>query len=80
MFVYSYGQTGSGKTYTMEGEKTENCNWNDDPLAGVIPRAMCQIFSRLNAMVRRVDYIVWLVDYQLFIVHWLKKNTFRNFN
>ena len=56
MFTFSYGQTGSGKTYTMEGEKSENCSWNEDPLAGVIPRAMSQLFSRLNDMVGRLHH------------------------
>lgn len=57
----SYGQTGSGKTYTMEGERTESANlsWEDDPQAGVIPRALHQLFTRLNKL-------VWLFFYNLF--------------
>ena len=49
--VYRYGQTGSGKTFTMEGERTENENlsWEEDPLCGIVPRAMAQLFTSLEA-------------------------------
>ncbi|XP_062975545.1 kinesin-like protein KIF11 [Elgaria multicarinata webbii] len=45
----SYGQTGTGKTFTMEGEKSPNeeYTWEEDPLAGVIPRTQHQIFEKL---------------------------------
>ena len=45
-----YGQTGSGKTYTMEGrhEDGHEYSWNTDPTAGIIPRALHQIFSELD--------------------------------
>ncbi|XP_071947122.1 kinesin-like protein KIF11-B [Antedon mediterranea] len=48
--VFAYGQTGTGKTFTMEGERTKNLelSWEEDPLAGVIPRAMHQIFDKLK--------------------------------
>ncbi|KAJ8025345.1 Kinesin-like protein KIF11 [Holothuria leucospilota] len=48
--VFAYGQTGTGKTFTMEGERTpdENLSWEEDPLAGIIPRAMHQIFEKLR--------------------------------
>ncbi|XP_054153934.1 kinesin-like protein KIF11 [Oppia nitens] len=48
--VFAYGQTGTGKTYTMEGERSleDNvCSWADDPLAGIIPRALHQLFETL---------------------------------
>ena len=50
----SYGQTGTGKTFTMEGERTDDpeVSWEDNPLAGIIPRAMHQLFSRLSVQVR----------------------------
>jgi len=49
----SYGQTGTGKTFTMEGERSEDpsISWEDDPLTGIIPRAMSQLFSRLQRQV-----------------------------
>ena len=60
--VYRYGQTGSGKTFTMEGERTENENlsWEEDPLCGIVPRAMAQLFTSLEANPVRI-----IVKYQL---------------
>ncbi|KAK5908848.1 hypothetical protein CgunFtcFv8_016871 [Champsocephalus gunnari] len=48
--VFAYGQTGTGKTFTMEGERTpdEQFTWEEDPLAGVIPRTLHQIFEKLS--------------------------------
>jgi len=48
-----YGQTGTGKTFTMEGERSEDpsISWEDDPLSGIIPRAMNQLFSKLQKQV-----------------------------
>ena len=36
----------------MEGDRTESgdFSWQDDPLAGIIPRAMHQLFEQLNSM------------------------------
>uniref|UniRef100_A0A1D1XJA0 Kinesin-related protein n=2 Tax=Anthurium amnicola TaxID=1678845 RepID=A0A1D1XJA0_9ARAE len=47
--IFAYGQTGTGKTYTMEGggRKTKNGEFPSD--AGVIPRAVRQIFDILEA-------------------------------
>ncbi|XP_074592694.1 kinesin-like protein KIN-5A isoform X1 [Curcuma longa] len=46
--IFAYGQTGTGKTYTMEGgSKAKNGEFPSD--AGVIPRAVRQIFSILEA-------------------------------
>ena len=49
--LYRYGQTGTGKTFTMEGERTqdENLSWEEDPLCGIIPRAMAQLFTSLES-------------------------------
>ena len=54
MYSNRYGQTGTGKTFTMEGERSEDpsISWEDDPLSGIIPRAMNQLFSRLQKQVR----------------------------
>lgn len=48
--IFAYGQTGTGKTYTMEGggtRKTKNGELPTD--AGVIPRAVRQIFDILES-------------------------------
>ncbi|XP_058214958.1 kinesin-like protein KIN-5D [Rhododendron vialii] len=47
--IFAYGQTGTGKTYTMEGEavKQKKTEFHND--AGVIPRAVKQIFDTLEA-------------------------------
>ncbi|XP_056903641.1 kinesin-like protein KIF11 isoform X1 [Takifugu flavidus] len=48
--VFAYGQTGTGKTFTMEGERSPNeqFTWDEDPLAGIIPRTLHQIFEKLS--------------------------------
>ncbi|KAL2083650.1 hypothetical protein ACEWY4_021423 [Coilia grayii] len=48
--VFAYGQTGTGKTFTMEGERStdEEYTWEEDPLAGIIPRTLHQIFEKLS--------------------------------
>ncbi|KAJ8013907.1 hypothetical protein DPEC_G00034700 [Dallia pectoralis] len=48
--VFAYGQTGTGKTFTMEGERSpdEEFTWEEDPLAGIIPRTLHQIFEKLT--------------------------------
>lgn len=47
--VFAYGQTGTGKTHTMVGEHTDiDTNWQNDPLAGIIPRALSQLFDELR--------------------------------
>ncbi|XP_047976646.1 kinesin-like protein KIN-5D [Salvia hispanica] len=46
--IFAYGQTGTGKTYTMEGgSRKKNGDIPSD--AGVIPRAVRQIFDILEA-------------------------------
>ncbi|CAA2994236.1 kinesin KIN-5D [Olea europaea subsp. europaea] len=46
--IFAYGQTGTGKTYTMEGgSRKKNGEFPSD--AGVIPRAVRQIFDILEA-------------------------------
>ncbi|KAG8371393.1 hypothetical protein BUALT_Bualt13G0083100 [Buddleja alternifolia] len=46
--IFAYGQTGTGKTYTMEGgSRKKNGEFPSD--AGVIPRAVRQIFNILEA-------------------------------
>lgn len=47
--VFAYGQTGTGKTFTMEGERSHaNLSWEQDPMAGIIPRALHELFERLQ--------------------------------
>uniref|UniRef100_A0A0D9WC38 Kinesin motor domain-containing protein n=1 Tax=Leersia perrieri TaxID=77586 RepID=A0A0D9WC38_9ORYZ len=48
--IFAYGQTGTGKTYTMEGGGTRKSKNGELPTdAGVIPRAVRQIFDILEA-------------------------------
>ncbi|KAG7309476.1 hypothetical protein JYU34_005444 [Plutella xylostella] len=49
--VFAYGQTGTGKTHTMVGEQTgdaDGTTWQNDPLAGIIPRALSELFDELR--------------------------------
>ncbi|XP_072280970.1 kinesin-like protein KIF11 [Pyxicephalus adspersus] len=48
--IFAYGQTGTGKTFTMEGERSSEgeFTWEQDPLAGIIPRTLHQIFEKLS--------------------------------
>ncbi|CAL8115348.1 unnamed protein product [Orchesella dallaii] len=52
--VFAYGQTGTGKTYTMEGElNTTNTMLFlgvDGKDAGILPRALSDIFDEVRAM------------------------------
>ncbi|XP_067935963.1 kinesin-like protein KIF11-B [Watersipora subatra] len=49
--IFAYGQTGTGKTFTMEGERSaEHLRWEDDPMAGIVPRSLAHLFERLEAM------------------------------
>lgn len=48
--VFAYGQTGTGKTYTMEGGDRKSIDGVDlSEAAGVIPRAIKEIFEDLEA-------------------------------
>ncbi|XP_010259969.1 PREDICTED: kinesin-like protein KIN-5D [Nelumbo nucifera] len=47
--IFAYGQTGTGKTYTMEGGGRKSKNGDLPSDAGVIPRAVGQIFDILEA-------------------------------
>ncbi|CAF4881148.1 unnamed protein product [Pieris macdunnoughi] len=47
--VFAYGQTGTGKTHTMVGEPAScETSWQTDPEAGIIPRALSQLFDELR--------------------------------
>ncbi|XP_068081231.1 kinesin-like protein Klp61F isoform X2 [Anabrus simplex] len=50
--VFAYGQTGTGKTFTMEGEKSNDpaMMWHEDPLMGIIPRALSHLFDELRIL------------------------------
>lgn len=55
--VFAYGQTGTGKTHTMVGENTgDETTWQKDPLAGIIPRALSQLFDELR--ISNTEYTV----------------------
>ena len=57
---FRYGQTGTGKTFTMEGERSSNSDlkWDKDPLTGIIPRSLNQIFNQLETQVSFAYYFV----------------------
>ncbi|XP_072933102.1 uncharacterized protein Klp61F [Epargyreus clarus] len=55
--VFAYGQTGTGKTHTMVGESSSSeTTWQNDPLAGIIPRALSQLFDELR--ISNTEYTV----------------------
>ncbi|XP_061351325.1 kinesin-like protein KIN-5B [Gastrolobium bilobum] len=61
--VFAYGQTGTGKTYTMEGGMRKK--GGDLPAeAGVIPRAVRQIFDILEA--QNADYSIKVTFLELY--------------
>lgn len=65
--IFAYGQTGTGKTYTMEGEcKRSKTGPNGDlpPEAGVIPRAVQQIFDTLES--QNAEYSVKVTFLELY--------------
>ncbi|KAB1224008.1 hypothetical protein CJ030_MR2G007944 [Morella rubra] len=61
--VFAYGQTGTGKTYTMEGG-LRNKGADLPAEAGVIPRAVRQIFDMLEA--QNADYSVKVTFLELY--------------
>eukprot|EP00961_Rhodomonas_salina_P110989 1493379-Rhodomonas_salina.2 len=46
--VFAYGQTGTGKTYTMEGQFSDSKGKQEQPNAGIVPRAVAQVFKYLE--------------------------------
>ncbi|KAL8703843.1 MAG: hypothetical protein Q9201_002993 [Fulgogasparrea decipioides] len=47
--IFAYGQTGTGKTYTMSGDMSENPSGLLSDAAGVIPRVLHALFTKLEA-------------------------------
>ena len=66
--IFAYGQTGTGKTFTMEGERSPDgdFSWQDDPLAGIIPRALHQLFARLSATEECAEYSVMVTFLEIY--------------
>ncbi|KAG9459064.1 hypothetical protein H6P81_003572 [Aristolochia fimbriata] len=65
--IFAYGQTGTGKTYTMEGEckKAKSGPAGKLPVdAGVIPRAVKQIFDTLES--QNAEYSVKVTFLELY--------------
>ncbi|CAA6668485.1 unnamed protein product [Spirodela intermedia] len=65
--IFAYGQTGTGKTYTMEGEckRAKSApNGQLPPNAGVIPRAVKQIFDTLES--QNAEYSVKVTFLELY--------------
>jgi kinesin family protein 11 len=48
--IFAYGQTGTGKTFTMEGGPRNSVDGKQlSAVAGVIPRAIKQIFEAIES-------------------------------
>ncbi|BBN07677.1 kinesin family member 11 [Marchantia polymorpha subsp. ruderalis] len=62
--IFAYGQTGTGKTYTMEGSGRKAKNGELPPDAGVIPRAVQQIFDTLES--QHAEYSVKVTFLELY--------------
>lgn len=65
--IFAYGQTGTGKTYTMEGEGKRSKSAPNGELpsdAGVIPRAVKQIFDTLES--QNAEYSVKVTFLELY--------------
>ncbi|MQM03110.1 hypothetical protein Taro_035884 [Colocasia esculenta] len=65
--IFAYGQTGTGKTYTMEGECRKSKSGPRGQLppdAGVIPRAVKQIFDTLES--QNAEYSVKVTFLELY--------------
>ncbi|XP_022744590.1 kinesin-like protein KIN-5C [Durio zibethinus] len=65
--IFAYGQTGTGKTYTMEGECKRAKTGPNGELpaeAGVIPRAVKQIFDTLE--IQNAEYSVKVTFLELY--------------
>ncbi|KAF8397540.1 hypothetical protein HHK36_016458 [Tetracentron sinense] len=62
--VFAYGQTGTGKTYTMEGGMKTKGGGELSAQAGVIPRAVRQIFDTLEA--QKADYSMKVTFLELY--------------
>ncbi|GLT62689.1 hypothetical protein SLA2020_353070 [Shorea laevis] len=65
--IFAYGQTGTGKTYTMEGECKRSKTGSNGELpseAGVIPRAVKQIFDTLES--QNAEYSVKVTFLELY--------------
>ncbi|KAK6126050.1 hypothetical protein DH2020_040164 [Rehmannia glutinosa] len=62
--IFAYGQTGTGKTYTMEGEARKEKNGQLHKNAGVIPRAVQQIFDILEN--QKADYTMKVTFLELY--------------
>jgi len=58
--IFAYGQTGSGKTYTMAG------GGNDDDI-GIIPRAIKELFAKLNAKSEQYEVKVKCYFVELYV-------------
>eukprot|EP01041_Mallomonas_annulata_P007974 gene7974-16322_t len=68
--IFAYGQTGSGKTYTMMGSADiANCVSADgtfEASAGVLPRAVAELFRLLNEREAQLEATVEVQMFQLY--------------
>ena len=58
--VLAYGQTGSGKTYSMGTCAAMNSNDNEEVDNGVIPKAIKELFYRIEKLKEKYDFLVKL--------------------
>ena len=67
--VFAYGQTGTGKTFTMEGgdgREEPGVTWENDPTAGIIPRALANILDKLKEQSDQLEYSVKISFLELY--------------
>ncbi|XP_069704822.1 kinesin-like protein KLP2 isoform X2 [Periplaneta americana] len=64
--VFAYGQTGTGKTFTMEGERSNNesFTWSNDPLSGIIPRTLSNLFDEVG--IQQVEHTVRVIFFEVY--------------
>lgn len=68
--IMAYGQTGSGKTYTIFGKEKSMEFWNNnniDAYAGIVPRAIKQLFISLNSEEKRKKYKISVSFFQIYM-------------
>jgi hypothetical protein len=60
--VFAYGQTGTGKTHTMEGDVSQAPAGVMQPNAGVIPRAVTQVFGYICSYILYIYVCIYKLE------------------
>lgn len=63
--IFAYGQTNTGKTYTMEGDRLNDLNLQNNTSAGIIPRCLSHLFDELLSK-EKLDYIIKIKYLELY--------------